>query len=505
MKKITVLVVIATLLAKLFGFFREIALSYFFGTDAIVDAYLISITIPDLVFSFIGSAIIVGFIPIYLNKTNPIDKVNFTKKIVGLLSIFSIFTIGTIYIFAEYIIIILAPGFSGHIFEITIVYTRVTVLSIFFTTYVFVMKGYLNSNNKFILATLYTVPTNIIIILVIFFSSRYNIDILHWGYLVATILQFSLFLPIIYKSNLGPKFVNFFQDKDMRKFLYLSIPIILSVAVSDLNSIVDKSFSSLISVGGVASLNYASRLNQFIQGIFIVSILTVMYPKFVNASKEQDFKYLVKTVELSIIAILVILVPVFFGVFFYSFDIVKLLFFRGQFTESDIIITSSVLFNYNIGIIFIGLSHVYTRIFYAKEMNRIPLLYALIAVIVNILLNFIFYRYTELGLSGISLATSIGISTGVMFMFAASFKKNMNVVSLKLIITSFKIFVSSFLALYFVRIVLYDLLILWNSNVGFVLVIFASGILYLFLLYLLDIAGIKKIINKHIKFVFKII
>ena len=64
MNKIILLTIIITLISKVLGFSREIALSYFFGASGITDAYLVALSIPA-VFSFIGLALISGFIPLY--------------------------------------------------------------------------------------------------------------------------------------------------------------------------------------------------------------------------------------------------------------------------------------------------------------------------------------------------------------------------------------------------------------------------------------------------------
>jgi len=50
MKKTALLVMIITVLSKIIGFGREIVLSYVYGASAITDAYLISQTIPIVIF-----------------------------------------------------------------------------------------------------------------------------------------------------------------------------------------------------------------------------------------------------------------------------------------------------------------------------------------------------------------------------------------------------------------------------------------------------------------------
>lgn len=62
MKTIAILLMIITIISKVLGFGREITLSYFYGASNISDAYLISLTIPLVIFSFIGIGISTGYI-----------------------------------------------------------------------------------------------------------------------------------------------------------------------------------------------------------------------------------------------------------------------------------------------------------------------------------------------------------------------------------------------------------------------------------------------------------
>jgi len=65
MKKIIIIVVIFNLISKVLAFFRELSLAYFFGASEVTDAYLISLTIPTVIFNFVGIGFNSGYIPIY--------------------------------------------------------------------------------------------------------------------------------------------------------------------------------------------------------------------------------------------------------------------------------------------------------------------------------------------------------------------------------------------------------------------------------------------------------
>ena len=63
MKKTALITMIITLISKFLGFGRDIFLSYFFGASGISDAYLISLTVPSVIFGFIGVGIATAYIP----------------------------------------------------------------------------------------------------------------------------------------------------------------------------------------------------------------------------------------------------------------------------------------------------------------------------------------------------------------------------------------------------------------------------------------------------------
>lgn len=65
MKKTALIIMVLTIASKLIGFLRELTLSYFYGASDISDAYLIALTIPSVIFSFIGTGLVTSYIPLY--------------------------------------------------------------------------------------------------------------------------------------------------------------------------------------------------------------------------------------------------------------------------------------------------------------------------------------------------------------------------------------------------------------------------------------------------------
>ena len=65
LKQSTLVLMAVIVVAKLIGMSRDVVLANFFGTSNVSDAYLIAISVPTLLFYFIGHALSTAYLPIY--------------------------------------------------------------------------------------------------------------------------------------------------------------------------------------------------------------------------------------------------------------------------------------------------------------------------------------------------------------------------------------------------------------------------------------------------------
>jgi putative peptidoglycan lipid II flippase len=230
-----------------------------------------------------------------------------------------------------------------------------------------------------------------------------------------------LFIPYVYKLNYRYKWVLDFKDKHIKNMMHLALPLIIGVSVNQINVLVDRTIASKIIVGGISALNYANRLTDFILGIFVLSIVAVMFPMISKMASEQDFAGLKKTLTESINIISMLVIPATIGAMFFAEPIVKLLFDRGEFNAQAIILTSSALFFYSIGMIGVGLREVVSRAFYSLRDTKTPMINASISVALNIILNIILSRF--LGIGGLAFATSISAIFCTLLLFISLRKK----------------------------------------------------------------------------------
>lgn len=428
---------IITIVSKLLGFGREMALSYFYGASITSDAYLISLTIPNVIFSFIGVGIYTGFIPIYTDTRENDSKQAadfFTSNLTNILFLFSTVIIILGQIFTEEIVWLFASGFDKATLDIAANFTRVTFWGIYLTGTMYILRGYLEINKKFILSAIAAIPMNILIIITIIYSADGNINILSYGYIISLISQFVLLIPTLIKLGYRHKSIIKLKDENIRKIGYMIISLVLGVSVNQINILVDRNIASNIVIGGISVLNYANRINDFVQGVFITTVLLMVFPMLSEAASKKDKNELINTTIKTVNSTTLLVIPSMIGIMFLSRPIVSVLFGRGEFNINAIQMTSSALFFYSLGIVGVGLREVFSKVFYALQDTKTPVINAGIGMVLNIVLNIILSKY--IGLDGLALATSISALVTSILLYL-SFRKRIGSLGFKKIGISF--------------------------------------------------------------------
>ena len=411
---------IITVLSKVVGFIREIALSYVYGASAITDAYLIAQTIPTTIFSFVSAGVATGFIPMYsrIRQENGIAGADsFTSNLSNLLLLISTIVVALVLSFTPWVVKLFASGFSGETLALAVVFTRITVFGVYFTAVLSVCTGYLRIHERYWVAALVGFPMNLITICSLFLSTKTSIYVVALGSLLATASQLIFLTPFLCKLGYRHQPVLTLNDTYLKEMFFLAFPVILGTSVNEINVLVDRTMASSVVVGGISALNYARRLNTFVQGLVVTSLTTVMYPVISKMAAENNMEGLKRKTTEAMSAVVLLILPASVGAMLFAEEIVGLLFGRGAFTAEAITMTGNALFYYSIGMLAFGLRDILSRAFYALHDSRTPMINATVAVVLNIALNIILSRY--MGIAGLALATSISAIVAVVLLLAS--------------------------------------------------------------------------------------
>ncbi len=496
MKKNIIILMILTILSKIIGFSKELVLAFFLGASYISDAYIISLTIPQTIFGFVGSSISTTFIPLYssIREENGIDNANkFTNNLLNVLLIISTLIVSLVFQFTEQIVLIFASGFGDKTLQLAVNFTKISIFSIYFSGIIFVFTSYLQSKNRFISTGLMTIPLNIVTIASIYVGVKYNLNYLALGAIVATFFQLLLILIDIKKSDYSYNLYFNIKDKNLKKMLMLSIPAILGSSIYQINVLVDRTLASSISEGGISVLSYSNRITALIFAVLVVPIATVVYPNLSNMfanAKHQEFKRIIRE---SLSAINLLIIPSIVGILFFSNNIVSLLYGRGQFNANAIFMTAGALTFYTIGIIGVSTREIFYRSFYAMQDTKTPLINASVSLIVNIILNIILSKY--MGLNGLALATSLSAILCSLLLII-SLRKKIGPLGMKQISISFlKILFASLVMGGLAKLSFNYLTVSLSQNFSLLLAIGVGAVSYFVIIYFMKIEDVDVIIG----------
>lgn len=499
MKKTALILIIVTFLAKFIGLLREVTLAYFYGASSISDAYLIAMTIPTVLFSFIGTGIVTGFIPIYQERKinyGSSDAMSFTNNLMNIVLVVVTFIVIIGYVFVNQIVFAFASGFDNKTFEMAVSFTKVGLFSTYFIAIVFVLSGFLQANQSYNVTSLIGLPLNFIIIITIVMSTSFSLHWLSYGIVISALFQMLFLLFFSKKNNYKHSFLFNIHDERIKRVVKLSFPVIIGVVFYQLNILVDRTLASNLAMGGISALNYSNKIVDFVQGIFVVSVTTISYPVLSKHIVNNDFLQVKHILQESVGIILLLVIPTTIGSLFFSQEIITLLYGRGAIDENGLKLISSVFFMYSIGMIAFGLKEGISKVFYAMQDSKTPMRNAIIGYACNIVLSVILSR--TIGIAGIALATSISMFIISVLLFRSLHKKIGSFGITHMLKSLLKIAVAS-LIMGIVSKVFY--LVTANNigeNVSLIISILLAILIYFSIVYLLKIEDVNIIVSQSI-------
>ena len=408
LKQSTLVLISVIVVAKLIGMSRDVVLANYFGTSNVSDAYLIAVSVPSLLFYFIGHALSTAYLPMY-NKVRH-DKgekeaQKYSSNLICIALLLCTVLVLILLAFPEIVVKLFAAGFDSETVALTARFVREGASSLYFMTIVNIWGSFLQANNNFILPAMVSVPRNLVLIFSIALAAIYNIGYLGVGILAAYVAEFLLLLPFVLKNGFKMRPILQFNSPDIKETLYLVLPIIIGVGVSQINKIIDKSIASTIVSGGISALNYASVINNAVQEVLVTGIITILFARcaaWVAAGKHDIVKNKLSEI---IRIILYLLIPASMGIIACAEPLVTCFLLRGEFDVNSVKITSSALCCYTVGLSFLAVRDTLVKVFYAYKDTKITTITSIGAILANIVLNCILSRFW--GINGLAIATSI--------------------------------------------------------------------------------------------------
>nr|WP_211178803.1 murein biosynthesis integral membrane protein MurJ [Brasilonema octagenarum] len=421
------IIAVATLISKFFGLVREQAIAAAFGAGGVVDAYNFAYMIPSFLLILLGgvngpfhSAIVSVLARRKQEEAAPLVE-TMTTLVGGLLLLVTIFLV----IFAPNLIDLVAPGLDtvrdgAFIKESAIVQLRIMAPMAVLAGLIGIGFGTLNTANQYWLLSLSPLFSSIILILGLgvlalqlgskISSPEYAIlggMVLAGGTLAGAFLQWLIQQIAQARAGLGTLRLRFnFKQPGVSDVLKIMGPATFSSGMLQINLYTDMYFASFIP-SAPSGLRYSNILVQTPLGIISNIILLPLLPIFSRLAAPENWTELKLRIRQGFILTAFTMLPMGALMMALSDPIVRVVYERGAFNQTDSALVSSILVASGLGMfVYLG-RDVLVRVFYALGDGQTPFRVSMINIIFNALLDWILFK--PFGAPGLVLAT-VGVN-----------------------------------------------------------------------------------------------
>jgi putative peptidoglycan lipid II flippase len=376
-------IVIATagLASRLLGVVRDRLLASTFGAGDTLDAYYAAFRIPDLLFKvIIAGALSAGFIPLFLDLYNKNEQRawNLTNRIIHIFGSVLILVGIVLFIFTPELTRLIAPGFTGEKFDLTVHLTRLMFLSPIFLGLSSIFGSVLQARKLFLINSIAPVLYNLGIIFgIVFLVKPYGIWGVAYGVIAGAFLHFLTQVPASLKVGFKYKLLFGWRNKDLVKLVKLMIPRALTIGAYQVNTIAITMFATTLTVGSVAMFQLADNLYGVAIGLFAIPFALAAFPAFSEAAAKKDVKEFIAQLSSVTRQVLYFVIPTSFLFIVLRTEIVRIILGAGKFDWEDTILTADTLAFLAIGLFGLSLVLVFVRAFYAWQDTRTPLIAAI--------------------------------------------------------------------------------------------------------------------------------
>lgn len=417
--------------SRILGLVREQVYSWFMGTTAVADAFMLAFSIPNLFRRLLGEGVLsAAFIPIFKAKEKNEGEVAMwhaaNAVISGLIAASAILVaLGMI------VVSIVLAGFDFKAeTRLMLELLRVMFPYLILVCVAAVFIGMLNARGHFFIPALGASILNVamiasVLLLAPHLGKTLDTEIfgLAIGVLAAGVAQAAFQLPSLKMEGYRYKWVNPWRDPTVREVVQKMFIGSIGVAAFQVNVLITQLFAFGEHKSIVSSFFYAVRLMELPQGVFGISLATYLLPTLAGLAVEKKLPEFRSTLRqgLSYLVFLNLLASVL--LFVLAAPIIRLLFEHGRFNSISTDNVSFALMCLSPGLLAFSIVNVIARAFYALDDIKTPMRISLFCLAVNLVLTLMLLFNFDLGAGALGLANTVSSICNVGLLAFALRKK----------------------------------------------------------------------------------
>jgi putative peptidoglycan lipid II flippase len=410
---------IATGISRIAGLVREIVAASFFGTRGPASAYTIAFQIPNLISNlFANAALSAAFVPVFtdlLQQGRRKEALRLASTLFWILMI-GLGAITAVFILAAGVIMPLftGPTFNGALDALTVGLSQVLFPVVLLLGLNGLLVGVLQSYDHFTIPAISPAIWNVVIIVLLILLRPH----FHGGYengdqvyalaiavLVATVVQAAMALGALGRIDFRLQFHIDWHDPRIRQVFALMLPVTIGLGIVNLDQLINSVFGTLVNKQAPRAIDNAFRIYMLPQGLFSVSVATVLFPTLSRMAARRDVSAMRRALGIGMRQINLLLIPAATFMIVLSTPIVRLVFERGEFNSQSTHFVSVALFWFAFSLPFGGLNLLLTRAFFAVQRPWIPTRLAALNIVVDIVVSVGLYK--PFGIAGLIIGTVV--------------------------------------------------------------------------------------------------
>jgi len=394
------LLAFSSLCSQLLALLRDHLLAGTFGASKTLDIYYAAFRLPDFVYvtiaSFVSVTVLIPFLISKIEKKDYLAAREFLNSIFTIFCLVMIAVSAILYFFIPYLTKILAPGFSPADQLQLVTFTRILLWSPFLLGLSNLLGSVTQSLRKFFVYALSPLLYNIGIIVgvTLFYPVLGNVGLV-WGVVLGAVLHLLIQLPVLWRQGFFPSLTRSINWSVIGQVVMISLPRTITLATSQLATIVLISMASLMKTGSIAIFNFSFNLQSVPLSIVGVSYSVAAFPALAKMFSSHDEEGYLAQVGNAIRHI-----------FFWSFiftvlfivlraQIVRVILGAGHFNWGDTRLTAACLALFAISIVAQSLCQLIIRAYYAAGKTLTPLIINVVSAGIIVALAFVLQYWFE--------------------------------------------------------------------------------------------------------------
>ena len=420
---------LAVLCSRVLGLAREQIFAALFGGGRIMDAFTIAFRIPNLLRDlFAEGALSTAFVTVFSRTVATsgeaaawrlADKVaTLTTVTLSAISVLGI-------VFAPALVAVLAPGFAGEKAALTVTLTRVMYPFILLVSLAALVMGMLNARNVFgvpAMASSFFNLGSIVagVLLGLWLDPHFGVRAilgLAIGTLIGGALQLTVQLPALRRLGYRVHADFHWRDPGVSAILRLMGPSVIAASTTQVNVLVNSVFASRLGDGPTFWLTVAFRLMQLPLGVFGVALGTVALPLLARMAATGQHGIFRSELARGMRLAFLMTIPASIGLIVLAEPIISVLYQHGRFGAYETAESAGALRFYALGLCGYAALKVLVNAFYAIDRRKTPMVVSFIAVVLNLVLNWVFTVQLGWGHRGLAFSTACVATSNFLILY----------------------------------------------------------------------------------------